>query len=128
VPLVPAPPFHHLPPFHTQPTQEFFTIYWEKRPLHIKATPARTAFFRSLIGGTPSLLKVLEAREATEGPLAFGVEVIAARYKDGRREDLEVGGWVDGWVGGWVGGWGFRGWQGCGDTKKQLKGCVETGT
>jgi hypothetical protein len=83
---------------HQQTTQEFFSQYWEQQPLYIKATPGRTAFFQRLIGGTPSFLKVLEGRERSEGPLAFGVEVIAARYQDGRRETLEaeVGG--RGWV------------------------------
>jgi hypothetical protein len=52
-----------------------------------KATPARVALFQGLCS-LPAVLNWLKQREKNAGPLEFGVDVVAARYKNGSRETL----------------------------------------
>ncbi|KAF8073009.1 RIOX2 [Scenedesmus sp. PABB004] len=65
--------------------ETFLSKYWEQQPAVFRATPERAALFQGLCS-LPALLAWLRAREAKAGPLEFGVDVNAARYRDGVRE------------------------------------------
>ncbi|WIA29285.1 hypothetical protein OEZ86_011790 [Tetradesmus obliquus] len=63
----------------------FFKGNWEQKPAVFKATPERVALFQGLCS-FPAVINWLKQREKKAGPLAFGVDVNAARYKKGVRE------------------------------------------
>jgi hypothetical protein len=67
-----------------QDRQAFFSKYWEKQPAVFKATPGREALFQGMCS-LPTVLNWLRQREKKAGPLEFGVDINAARYKDGTR-------------------------------------------
>lgn len=65
---------------------KFLESYWEQSPAVFRATPERVALFRDMCS-LPTVLSWLRAREKKRaGPLEFGVDVNAARYRDGVRE------------------------------------------
>lgn len=64
----------------------FFSKYWEQQPLVSRATPARAALCQGLSCTFPTFINWLKQREKKSGPLEFGVDVNAARYRDGTRE------------------------------------------
>lgn len=49
-----------------------------------KATPGRVALFQGMCS-LPTFINWLKQREKKAGPLTFGVDVNAARYRDGVR-------------------------------------------
>eukprot|EP00879_Flechtneria_rotunda_P000471 GHRR01000573.1.p1 GENE.GHRR01000573.1~~GHRR01000573.1.p1 ORF type:complete len:692 (+),score=292.63 GHRR01000573.1:55-2076(+) len=69
-----------------QTADAFHTDNWEQQPAVFKATPERIALFQGLCS-LPAVLNWLKQREKKAGPLEFGVDVNAARYKDGVREN-----------------------------------------
>jgi hypothetical protein len=73
------------PKLLVQDPDAFFKGNWEQKPAVFKATPERVALFQGLCS-FPSVLNWLKQREKKAGPLAFGVDVNAARYKNGVRE------------------------------------------
>lgn len=68
-----------------QDPEEFFNGDWEQQPAVLKATPERIALFQGLCS-YPAVINWLKQREKKSGPLEFGADVNAARYKDGVRE------------------------------------------
>lgn len=68
-----------------QDPDTFFKGNWEQKPAVFKATPERVALFQGLCS-FPAVINWLKQREKKAGPLAFGVDVNAARYKKGVRE------------------------------------------
>ena len=68
-----------------QNRREFFEGKWEQQPAVFKATSERIALFQGLCT-FPAIVNWLKQREKKSGPLEFGVDVNAARYKDGVRE------------------------------------------
>jgi hypothetical protein len=68
-----------------QDPDAFFKGNWEQKPAVFKATAERVALFQGLCS-FPAVLNWLKQREKKAGPLAFGVDVNAARYKNGVRE------------------------------------------
>lgn len=69
-----------------QARSTFFSKYWEQQPLVSRATPARAALCQGLSCTFPTFINWLKQREKKSGPLEFGVDVNAARYRDGTRE------------------------------------------
>lgn len=65
--------------------QTFFSTHWEKQPAVFRATPGRVALFQGMCS-FPTVINWLKQREKKSGPLEFGVDVNAARYRDGTRE------------------------------------------
>eukprot|EP00775_Hariotina_reticulata_P000580 gene580-859_t len=63
----------------------FFAKHWEQQPAVFKATSERTALVQGLCS-FPAVVNWLKQRQQRAGPLEFGVDVNAARYKDGVRE------------------------------------------
>lgn len=73
---------HHAGVLQTR--QAFFSEHWEKQPAVFKATPGRVALFQGMCS-LPTFINWLKQREKKAGPLTFGVDVNAARYRDGVR-------------------------------------------
>lgn len=80
--LVDSDPVGFLVAPETQ--QVFFSKHWEKQPAVFRATPGRVALFQGLCS-FPAFINWLKQREKKAGPLTFGVDLNAARYRDGVR-------------------------------------------
>ena len=66
--------------------------YWEQKPGVFKATEGKASFFSGLfnIKALTELAGQCEEDESLGGPLRFSIDLNAARYVDGKREDFRA--------------------------------------